>query len=241
MPEPLNTPTNQKPEIHAIEGELARVYTFANGAAIVTNGSLRPNGTIAAAQLPIGFVGAAGASNAVGTLSATGAFFAGTTIVQVGTLTTTNYSGSANIVRLDAAKITMDPTGGVVGSNTWLIYGLSSAGSASGHMAIKAFDLTYAGNIGNSSLTGTVNGLSGQAAASAANISPSAENAYSFNACPITSVNCGLISSSAVSGLSKPSVPTEDLTPTVPPPIPSSAPPTSSPPWTAAPSPPPSS
>jgi hypothetical protein len=105
-----------------------------------------------------------------------------------------NLNGSANILRIDATVQTkFDATSGLNAPATWLILGLSNGAAAVGAINVKALDVSFTGGAGSASLFGTINGLSGQGAASAGNIQPTPNPNFKVNACAIHSVNCVLL------------------------------------------------
>ena len=165
-----------------------KAITLANGAQIVTDGILRPLGPILSTNLPTS------TSNTNG-----GAYFAAASFAQSGVLNVSNLNGAANILRVDTTGATqLDPSTGVSGANTWLILGLTNGAVATGVINVKALDVTYSGALGSASLSGTINNLTGQGAAGAANIVPSANANYKMNACAISSVNCVLLPSQGI-------------------------------------------
>ena len=77
------------------------------------------------------------------------------------------------------------------GINTWLILAVDN-GRISGQINVKDLDIVGAGQAGSADLTGTVNTISGFAAAGAAGIQPNPNANFRLNGCPIASVNCVL-------------------------------------------------
>jgi hypothetical protein len=115
--------------------------------------------------------------------------------MQVGNSFVVGNGGGPNILRIDttgSGNITFDPIGGLHALNTWLILGVD-AGNATGNVFVQNLDVVRTGAAGSTTLTGSVNNLSGPAAAGAANIEPSPSSNFRFNSCPIHSVNCVLL------------------------------------------------
>ncbi|MEI7714364.1 MAG: hypothetical protein WCI94_23255, partial [Rhodospirillales bacterium] len=185
----LNVNTNGKLSAHQIAvTALSKAITLANGVQIVTDGILRPLGPILPTNLPTS------TSNSNG-----GAYFSAASFAQSRVLNVSNLSGAANILRVDTTGATqLDPGTGVSGANTWLILGLTNGAVATGVINVKALDVSYSGALGSASLSGTINNLTGQGAAGAANIVPAANANYKMNACAISSVNCVLLPSQGI-------------------------------------------
>jgi len=162
--------------------------TLLNGATIVTDGIIRPSGTLLPSDLPTAIKNTNG-----------GAYFTVGTFQQNGALNASGLNGSANILRIDATKaVNLDSTVGLNGPDTWLILSLGSGASASGAINVKALDVNYTGVIGGTSLSGSIDGVTGQGAAGSANIEPAADQNFKFNSCAIHSVNCVLLTSQGV-------------------------------------------
>ena len=162
--------------------------SLANGTTIVTDGIVRPFGVILAADLPTATKNTNG-----------GAYFTADSFKQSGELNAGNLSGPANILRIDATgTIAFDTTTGLNGPNTWLILGLTGTAFATGAINVKALDINFTGAGGGASLSGSVAGLTGQAASAAANIVPATDGKFKVNACAIHSVNCVLLPSQGV-------------------------------------------
>ena len=73
---------------------------------------------------------------------------------------------------------------GLTGANTWLILDLDS-GTATGSIFVKNLDVNRVAASGSTSLSGSIGGYTGPAAAGAAGISPSPNSNFRFNSCPI--------------------------------------------------------
>jgi hypothetical protein len=104
-----------------------------------------------------------------------GAYFTAANFVQTGISTVGNLSGAFNILRID---VTGDITFAAIG-------GLQAP--------TGALDVVFGLASGRATLTGTVNGLVGQAAAAAGFIGPFGNPTFQLNNCPIHSVNCVLL------------------------------------------------
>ena len=123
-------------------------------------------------------------------------------VVQSGAFSVSNGGGPSTMVvdvsNSATGNIAFDNGSGLQAPNTWLILRLNG-GTASGTVNVANLDLIYGTASGSSTLTGTIGGISGSAAAGTANIyqgsndfaNPNAN--FRFNACPIHSVNCVLL------------------------------------------------
>ncbi len=155
--------------------------TLANGARLVTGGTTRPPGVVT--TFPT-------ASN-----STVGAFLTAAGFTQQGNSFVSGIGGGPSIVRVDvtgAGNTSFDLNGGLSGPATWLILGLDT-GQATGNVFVQSLDVLRLGATGSTTLTGSVAGLSGPAAAGAAGIQPTPNSNFRFNSCPIHSVNCVLL------------------------------------------------
>ena len=157
--------------------------TFADGGVIATGGTVRPPGAVTT------FPSA--------TTSNVGAFLTVGSFTQVGNSMAIGYNsaGSPNILLIDVTgggNITLSSTGGLTGANTWMLLDIGT-GTASGNIFVQNLDINRAGSTGSTSLSGTVNGVGGLAAAAAAGIQPGPNSSFRFNSCPIQSVNCILV------------------------------------------------
>ena len=106
-----------------------------------------------------------------------------------------NMRTNPNVLLIDVTgggNVTFSPTGGLTGANTWMILDIGT-GTASGNIFVQNLDINRAGATGSTSLSGTVNGVGGLAAAAAAGIQPGPNSSFRFNSCPIQSVNCILV------------------------------------------------
>ncbi|MGH7044723.1 MAG: beta strand repeat-containing protein, partial [Acetobacteraceae bacterium] len=157
--------------------------TIANGTTLVTGGYARPTGPVGSFTFPTG-------------PASPGAYFSD--FQQLGSVTVTSPSGGPTIMRIDAydgGSISLAATGGLFGTSTWLILDLHASGAlglASGNVFVRWLDVIIPPGTtgGGADLGGTVNGIGGQAAAGAADISPQSDPRYRFNSCAIASVNC---------------------------------------------------
>ena len=161
--------------------------TITNGTTIVTGGTPRPNGPAGSFAYPL---------STTARPDTPGAYFSD--FLQQGSTTVRSQGGGPSIVRIDAydgGNITFSPSGGLYGTSTWLILDLHSSGAlgtASGNVFVRWLDVIFpVGSAGGGAdLGGTVDGIGGQSAAGAADISPVADARYRFNSCAIGSVNC---------------------------------------------------
>ncbi|MBW4090767.1 MAG: filamentous hemagglutinin N-terminal domain-containing protein [Proteobacteria bacterium] len=161
--------------------------TIANGTTIVTSGTARPTGPAGSFAYPL---------STPTSIASPGAYFSD--FVQQGVVTVTSASGGPSIVRIDAydgGNIALSPIGGLVGTSTWLIldlHGSGALGAASGNMFVRWLDVIFplGSTGGGAALAGTVDGISGQSAAGASDISPAADARFRVNTCAIGSVNC---------------------------------------------------
>ncbi len=154
--------------------------TLADGVTIATDGVSRPPGTtFPPADAPAN--GGAGASLMAGN------------VVQNGSATVTARSGGASTLQITSgSNIELN---NLVANGTWLILQMPGNGRAGGSIAVSALDLNYTtpGGGGSANLFGTINGITGQAAAGQGNIQPVSSSFYQFNNCPIHSINCVLL------------------------------------------------
>ncbi len=160
--------------------------TLASGATIVTSGTPRPPGTVT--------VFPTAATSPVGAFLTSGGF------TQQGSSFVSGIGGGPNIVRMDvtgAGNITFDQNGGLFGPTSWLIVSIGT-GQATGNVFVQSLDVLRSGTSGSTTLTGSVAGLSGPAAAGAAGIQPGPNSNFRFNSCPISSVNCVLLPTQGV-------------------------------------------
>jgi filamentous hemagglutinin family protein len=155
-----------------------------NGTQIQVGGERRPNGQLSASQIPT-------STNTVdGLFISTGQF------IQSGTLF---ISGNPSLVRIDAtAGIAFSTTGGIVAPETWLILGVPTGVKATGNIDVLNLDVVFTGQAGSTTLTGTVGNLSGNAAAGAADASPSTSVSFQINSCPVGSINCVLLTTQGI-------------------------------------------
>ena len=167
----------------------ANTMTLADKAVITTGGTPRPAGTITS------FPGDTPALTTNGAFLTTSSGF-----TQQGSSTILGFGGGPAILRINAnrdANITFDPVAGLQGTNTWLILNIGT-GKSSGQIHVKNLDVIHNGQTGAASLSGTVTGLSGPAAAGASGIQPNPNANFRINSCPIGSVNCVLLPTQGV-------------------------------------------
>jgi hypothetical protein len=175
------------PSIHIDDNGFA--LGMANGTAINTGGVARPLGAVAFTTLPTYAQGAPGAYLRAGSFQ------------QVGTATVAPLNGGPTTLRIDITSATgnvmFDAHGGLTANTTDLIVDLTG-GTLGGLIFVKTLDLRYVPGAGNANLAGTVNGLGGPPAAGVSYITPLPNPRYQINGCPITAVNCILLSVAAV-------------------------------------------
>jgi len=152
--------------------------SIANGATLVTGGIARPNGAFVAPTPGDG-----------------GAYL--TDFVQQGNAYVVSPTGGPTILDITAnpgGSIAFDPTGGLHGSNTWLILNVpgSTSGLATGNIFVQSLDVIFStgSSGGGANLYGTIATIGGQAAASVGHIAPQADARFRMNTCAIGSVNC---------------------------------------------------
>ncbi|HST76228.1 MAG TPA: hypothetical protein VLJ20_12705, partial [Acetobacteraceae bacterium] len=175
------------PNIHIDDNGFA--LGMANGTIINTGGVARPLGTVAFATLPTYAQGLPGAYLRAGSFQ------------QVGNAIIASFNGGPTTFRIDIASATgnvaFSPAGGLTGNTTDLVVDLTG-GTLTGQIFVKTLDLRYVPGAGNANLAGTVNGLGGPPAAGVSYITPLPNPRYQINGCPITAVNCILLSVAAV-------------------------------------------
>jgi hypothetical protein len=152
---------------------------------VQTSGVTRPQGGLTQAALPMAATSAAGFFITTGNL------------VQTGVL---SVSGVPSILRIDAsAGITFAPApNGLVAPNTWLILALGPGAKATGGINVLALDAVFSGLAVGTQLSGSVGGFGGNAAAGAARIAPGSNSTFRINGCPISSVNCVLLTTQGI-------------------------------------------
>jgi hypothetical protein len=165
--------------------------TMAAGAVLITGGTPPPNQlAITAGQVPP----IPPPANGVG------AYFKSGTFTQLGTDSVTPIGGGANsILFVDVTNGQNISFAGLTGPTTWLILGLDARGSkVTGKVDVKSLTVTLPPNSVPSdfsvTLTGTVNGVSGQEAAQEAGVIPTKGATLQFNNCPIGTVGCVVLS-----------------------------------------------
>ncbi|HEY1588690.1 MAG TPA: hypothetical protein VGG00_03070, partial [Rhodanobacter sp.] len=131
------------------------------------------------------------------TTSNVGAFLNVGSFTQIGNSMVIGYNsaGDPSILLIDVTgggNITFSSTGGLTGTSTWMVLDIGT-GTASGNIFVQNLDINRAGATGSTTLSGTINGVSGLAAAAAAGIQPGPNSSFRFNSCPIQSVNCILL------------------------------------------------
>ncbi|MDE2583106.1 MAG: hypothetical protein KGL52_15835, partial [Rhodospirillales bacterium] len=153
--------------------------TIANGTTIVTGGIARP-ADARFTQAPTYEVGAYLSD-----------------FVQQGAVSVTSPTGGYSILEITTSSggnIAFDPKAGLTGQKTWMILNLPGqiSGFASGNVFVRWLDVFYApgSSGGGASLGGSINGITGQAAAGAGFIHSAADTRFRINACAIASVNC---------------------------------------------------
>jgi filamentous hemagglutinin family protein len=109
--------------------------------------------------------------------------------LKLDTLTIEPLSGTnaTAALRLPGTGGTMT-LGVVQGLTTDLTLDLGTGGVAAGEIRLR--NLTVLGGGGGTNLTGTIGGLTGEAAASQAGLGPRLQPEYQINNCPLASVNC---------------------------------------------------
>ncbi|MBN9559624.1 MAG: hypothetical protein J0H14_02710 [Alphaproteobacteria bacterium] len=179
--------TISAPSIHIDDNGFA--LSMANGTTIRTDGVARPLGTVQFATLPTYAQGAPGA------------YFRAGSFQQVGTDTVAPLNGGPTTFRIDITSangsVMFSPSGGLTANTTDLIVDLTG-GTLGGLIFVKTLDLRYVPGVGNADLSGTVNGLGGPPAAGLSYITPLPNPKYQINGCPITAVNCILLSVASV-------------------------------------------
>ena len=101
-------------------------------------------------------------------------------------------AASTNCCPASSLSENLSPTAGILGTDTWLVLGLPNGARASGNLTVRDLDVSFSDPRGGTSLTGTVNGRTGQDAATVSNITPGINGNYLLNGCLIASVNCGI-------------------------------------------------
>ncbi len=168
-------------------------FTATSTALIQTGGIPYTAGTLPAATLQ-------------GDIAATGSnpgFYLFTNLFtqQSGYLT---VSGLANQSQPPTIGITSTGTvafgsSGLSAPTSWLILDLVGQGARStGNIDVKHLDAIFSPRASGTALTGMVNGLSGNAAAGAANIAPGTNSSFQVNGCPIASINCVLLTTQGI-------------------------------------------
>jgi filamentous hemagglutinin family protein len=158
--------------------------TLADGAVITTGGTRRPKGLVAS------FPGDTAANTSNGAFLTTSGGFN-----QLGTSTIEGIGGAPSVLRINAlgsANIAFSTVGGLQATGTWLILDIGG-GDATGQINVRDLDVLQSGIGGRASLTGTVTGLSGVAAAGAAGIEPGVNLDFRLNSCPIHAATCALL------------------------------------------------
>src|SRR6185436_10630097 len=108
--------------------------------------------------------------------------------------------GVPSVFRVNAggsANISFDPLAGLQGAGTWLILDIGT-GNATGQINVRNLDVIRFGLLGSASLTGTVTGITGPAAAGVSGIQPSPNPNFRLNTCTIHSVSCFLLAGEGV-------------------------------------------
>ncbi len=150
--------------------------SLATGATIVTGGSTITQGPVAPAQEP---------SN-----GAAGGYFQAASFVQTGSATLSGQNGGPATLQIAVTgNIQFDPTAGLQGTDARLILDLTG-GKATGAVRVSALDLSFTAP-GSAALSGAINGVGGQSAASLGSVQPASSPAYQFNGCIIGATACG--------------------------------------------------
>jgi hypothetical protein len=167
--------------------------TLASGATLNTGGSTPPNPlSITAAEVP---------TNPPAGSGGLGAYFTGASFAQLGSTSVTTVAGSPNSILFVTTPHGGNVTfAGLNAPDTWLIVGLDAPGSVvSGNVVVKSLTVQLPLNTTPTNFTvdlnGTVNGITGQAAAGQAGVVPAKGTTIRFNNCPIGTVGCVLLSS----------------------------------------------
>jgi hypothetical protein len=157
--------------------DFGNTLAFANNARLVTSGDIRPSGT----SVPTGLTPAGGAP---------GALFQAGTFNQVGASFVTGIGGGPSTLQISTTGNMQFAN--LQAPNTWLILNVTS-GQINGNIVVGALDVSFVQANAGSQLGGTIGQFSGQAAAGAGNIQPTANSNFRFNSCAIHSVNCVLL------------------------------------------------
>jgi hypothetical protein len=149
---------------------------------VVTNGVARPSGALSLPQL----------TPYEPSINAPGAYFSAANVTQVGN---TDVRAINNFAVL---QIGLSGNLGSIGfntlsaANTWLILQTGSNGSAISQtqngLTIRSLDVIYTGVVGASSLSGAIDGVSGDLAAALAHIYPDATGQFRFDGTPLQTV-----------------------------------------------------
>ncbi len=160
-------------------------WIFCQATFVQTSGVARPQGALTQAELPVSATSSAGFFITTGDL------------VQTGILT---VAGQPSIMRIDATTgISFAPSpSGLVAPDTWLILALSNGAKATGGIDVLALDTIFSGAASGAQLSGSVGGLGGNAAAGEARIAPGSNATFRINGCPISSVNCILLTTQGI-------------------------------------------
>jgi hypothetical protein len=81
---------------------------------------------------------------------------------------------------------------GLQAPSTWLILNVTG-GQINGNVFVNALDISFTSPGAGGLIGGSIGGLTGQAAAGAANIQPAIDSNFRFNSCAVHSVNCVLL------------------------------------------------
>jgi hypothetical protein len=152
--------------------------TLGDGASIVTGGVAPPAtpGPLVPAQEPSD--------------GAPGAYIQAATFTQVGSSSLLGQGhGPATLQISTTGNVQFDPPLGLQAPNGWLILNLGDHATAGGNVFVRALNVTY-GVPGSANLFGTVDGITGRAAAAEGFIQPSVNAQYQFNGCEIGAVAC---------------------------------------------------
>ncbi len=121
---------------------------------------------------------------------------------QSGFLTVTGLAGQNQLptIGITSTGTVAFGTSGLAAPTSWLILDLVGTDAKStGAINVNHLDAIFSPQgAAGTALTGMVNGLSGNAAAGAANIAPGTNASFQVNGCPIASINCVLLTTQGI-------------------------------------------
>jgi hypothetical protein len=179
-------------------GGAAGLVVLGNGAWLMSGGVGPFNGALSLSRWPT-LGGVAG-----------GTFISTVNFSITGTaMLADNWGQPAPLLRLDIAGAgTMDNAGGLWAKTGTVFINMGRNATLSGNVDANALYVAYPrSGSGSAELSGSVRGISGQAAAQLAYIQPSPSAVYRLNACAIASVSCFVVSTERLPQ----TVPTRDL------------------------------